>query len=542
MISGKQIKDNSISLAKLLADGDLSFDGYRLSDIGLPLYDSDAANKIYVDSLKESLVLKEAVKVATTSSTELQNIDNTSFVYNGESAGEGTDFWSNVVNPKTIDGISIIDGDRILIKDATNKRGNGIWVYNDSTSKLFRAPDANNIPAQPGFNEVRLGIFVFVVRGTANKNSGWLLVQSGSYPSADTGVYDLGTDELTFMQFTGAGSIIAGTAMSKNVNTLNVNTDGTTIGVDADALYLLANAVSTEKILDGAVTNDKIALSSIESDNIVDGTIIGTDIAEGTITSSNLDVSLFLDITENTAARHVHDNKSVLDGFELIGSPGKLSYEGVEIGYADTIESEDRTIYCSLTGNDTTGDGTTPATAFMTVTRALQDIADVISGATITIVITAGLYSEFDEQANLLAEVSRITLLTSTSKLVLTGETIVEESLSTSFTRNFSDPFILDAASSQGWTANAYRDMFLSNSADSSIVIPIASNGDDYLEISQSVGDFSACNQIHSLGTIIDNSSNPTVLTALLVNGAGTLEIKNIHWINGSVSFLFMRS
>ncbi len=279
MIHGKQIRNASISLAKLLADANFSMDGYKITNLALPTSDTDAASKLYVDSVSQSLIIKDAVKVATTAASELQNQGGSAYVYDPNLSGsEGTDFWSNVVTPKDIDGVALSDGDRILIKDASDARGNGIWVYNDTDNKFYRSDDANNAQSSPGFNEVRIGMFCFVQAGTSNANNGYVLTATSGSPADPTGKYDLGSDTLNFTQFTGAGSIVAGEGLSKTGNTLDVNYDDSTIGLNANTLYvkdqgitatqLGSNAVTEIKINNGAVTVNKIGAGAVSYDKL----------------------------------------------------------------------------------------------------------------------------------------------------------------------------------------------------------------------------------------------------------------------------------
>jgi len=149
----------------------------------------DAATKAYADSIAQGLDLKESVRVASTA-----NIDLTSSS-----------------DPGAIDGVTLSDGDRILLKDQTTVSENGVYtaITAADPSSWARASDVNED------DEVDAGMFVFVEEGSAHSDKGFVLV------SDDPLV--VGTDDLQFTQFSGAGQITAGPGLSKSGDTLSVD-------------------------------------------------------------------------------------------------------------------------------------------------------------------------------------------------------------------------------------------------------------------------------------------------------------------------------
>ena len=198
--------------------GVIDVNNSRISNITDPTQAQDAATKAYVDAVKQSLDIKDSVRVATTANITI-----------------ATDL--NVGD--TIDGITLADGDRVLVKDQTTGSENGIYVAGSSP---VRSADAN------ASDEVTSGMFVFVEEGTANADNGFVLTTDGTIT--------LDTTALTFVQFSGAGQIVAGDALSKTGNTLNVNDDNITLEVNSDNLRI--KGITTTAIGDlliGAATN-----------------------------------------------------------------------------------------------------------------------------------------------------------------------------------------------------------------------------------------------------------------------------------------------
>ena len=156
--------------------------------------------KEYVDAVKVGLDFKDSVRVATTANVTI--------------GGPGA----------TIDGVSLSSGDRVLVKNQSTASQNGIYVWNGAASTMTRATDADSS------TEVTAGMFVFVEEGTVNADNGFVLTTDGSIT--------VGSTSLTFTQFSGAGQIVAGDALVKSGNTLNVNDDNISIAVSSDALRI----------------------------------------------------------------------------------------------------------------------------------------------------------------------------------------------------------------------------------------------------------------------------------------------------------------
>jgi len=132
---------------------------------------------------------------------------------------------SNVITASSngalsVDGVTTVLGDRILVKDegGGSHLENGIYTVTqvgDGSHPyiITRATDADSSA------EVVSGIFVFIEDGTVNDNTGWMLTTNNPIT--------LNTTALSFSQFTGAGSLVVGIGLNRSGATLaaNINLD-----------------------------------------------------------------------------------------------------------------------------------------------------------------------------------------------------------------------------------------------------------------------------------------------------------------------------
>ncbi len=190
--------------------------GHKVTGVGTPTLSTDAANKDYVDNAIQGVTdVKQSCRVATTDSITL--------------SGE-----------QTIDGIAVVTGDRVLVKDQSSaKQNNGIYIV--STSTWSRSTDCDTS------SEVTAGLFTFITEGTVNKNAGFMLTTPDPI--------SLGTTELDFVQFSGAGQIIAGGGMTKSGNTLDIG-EGNGITVNADTIEVKLDGSTLSKSSSGLKVTD----------------------------------------------------------------------------------------------------------------------------------------------------------------------------------------------------------------------------------------------------------------------------------------------
>ena len=196
--------------------GVINVSSARITSLGTPTGGTDAATKNYVDAQLQGLDVKNSVRVATTANGTLS---------------------SAFANGETVDGITLATNDRILLKDQSTGSENGIYTVNASGAPT-RATDFDEN------SEVTGGTFFFVEEGTTNADNGFVMTNDGTVT--------VGTTALVFTQFSGAGQVIAGSALTKSGNTLNVGVDDSSIEINSDALRVKASGI-TNAMLAGSI-------------------------------------------------------------------------------------------------------------------------------------------------------------------------------------------------------------------------------------------------------------------------------------------------
>jgi hypothetical protein len=176
--SGTQTLTNKTLGSGTSLSANLDANSNKIINLSTPTSSTDAANKAYVDSVSQGLDVKQSVRVSTTTNVDLST------------ALEAGD---------VIDGVTLVAGNRVLVKHQTTGADNGLYVV-QSSGAAVRADDANIS------SEVTAGFFTFVEEGTLYGNTGWVLTTDNPIT--------LGTTPLTFTQFSGTGTFTAGSGLT----------------------------------------------------------------------------------------------------------------------------------------------------------------------------------------------------------------------------------------------------------------------------------------------------------------------------------------
>ena len=300
--------DGSIFLAPL-GTGTVDVSSKRITNLASPSGDNDAATKAYVDAVKQGLDVKDSVRVATTANITLS----------------GT---------QSVDGVNVIAGDRVLVKNQTTGSENGIYVV--AAGAWTRAVDANSDA------DVTSGMFTFVEEGTSNGDSGYVMTTNAPIT--------LGTTALVFTQFSGAGQVGAGNGLTKTGNTLDVVGTADRITVNADSVDIASTYAGQSSITTlGTVGTGTWQATTVAVEYGGTGATTGGD-ARTNLGIGEADIVSFgsVSLSDATASTNTSTGAMVVTGGVGIGG-------AMNIGGAVDVNSSLTANSMSVDGNFNTG-------------------------------------------------------------------------------------------------------------------------------------------------------------------------------------------
>jgi len=222
-----------------------------------PTGGTDIVNKTYADSIASGINFHQSVDLATVAALPANT-------YNNGTSGVGATLTANANGALSIDGVAVVVGDRVLIKNEVTQANNGVYTVTQTGSGaavyiLTRATDFDS--AGSGVDQIDQGDFFLVTAGSTLANTSW--VQQTPLPIT------VGTTSIVFLQFgapitysAGTGLTLAGTVFSITNTGLTASTYGSASSVPVIAFNAQGQATS--------VTDTSIAISTSQ---ITSGTL-----------------------------------------------------------------------------------------------------------------------------------------------------------------------------------------------------------------------------------------------------------------------------
>jgi len=258
--------------------GQVHVGGFRIESVGTPTASTDAATKQYVDDVAQGLAVHAPCVVASTDT--LATMSGGTVTYDNGTSGVGATLTIAGSTLTAIDGVTLSTDDRILIKDESTSAHNGIYVYTSSTV-LTRASDFDTPTEMAG------GDFTFVSQGTVYNDTGWVMTDP---------VTTVGTSDVNFVQFSGAGSFTAGAGLTLTGTEFSVNVDGLTTDIQGGNVVVKTSAQLTTPNIGEATGTSLTATGNVAGGNL---TTTGVVSATGNVVGGNLTTAGVVDATGN---------------------------------------------------------------------------------------------------------------------------------------------------------------------------------------------------------------------------------------------------
>ena len=232
------------NLDDLTVGGNIDVDGNRVMNLPEPGHPNDAARKADVDAAIQGLDIRESVKYASTA-----NVSNPT---------------SNQSSAHTIDGTTVVAGDRVLLKNQTTGSQNGIYevTYADPNWSMTRAADLN------ANADASANMFFFVEAGSSLADTGWVCTTD-----APTLL------NLVFAQFSGTGSYTATDGLDITGTAFGIADQGVTLArmanMATDSILGRDTAgAGAPEVLSASTARDVMGLGTsavLDTEAIVDG-------------------------------------------------------------------------------------------------------------------------------------------------------------------------------------------------------------------------------------------------------------------------------
>ena len=248
--------------------GTVDVSGKKITGVGAPTQSTDAATKGYVDATAQGLDVKNSVRAATVGDSGLSGL-------------------------AAVDGVTIVSGDRILVRAQTDAEDNGIYVA--AAGAWSRSVDTD------ATGKITGGTFTFVEQGTLYADTGWVVTSDSPIT--------LDTTPINWTQFSGAGAYTAdgtkamsldGGAFSVKINTTTMAFDGSgNLKVSDTATFVTPNiGAATGSSLDiatGNLTANVVLANAVSIQN--SGNITGANVISGTTLTGTLSTASQPNIT-----------------------------------------------------------------------------------------------------------------------------------------------------------------------------------------------------------------------------------------------------
>jgi|LakMenE01Jun11ns_1017448.scaffolds.fasta_scaffold9936285_2 hypothetical protein len=412
---------NSNVFLKPTGTGTVDVWGARVSNVATPTASTDAATKQYVDDVAQGLHIHASCDAATPAT--LASITGGSVTYDNGTAGVGATLTLGV-GLTTLDGVTLSNGMRILVKNEAAQANNGIYVRTSATV-LTRAADFDTAA------EIQGGDFTFVTAGTEYNSTGWVQIDE---------VNTVGTDPIAWVQFSGAGTYKAGTGLTLTGDTFSITNTAVTASSygsgDAVASFTVnaqgqltaaANVAITANAanLTGTTLAATIVNSSLTSVGTLANLSVTGNISGGNANLGNLATANFFAGTLTTAAQPNITSVGTLTSLDVTGNVAAGNVSGTTGAFTNV--SGNGSALTAITGANVSGQVGNALVAGTVYTNAQPNITSV--GTLTSLAVTGNISS-----GNVSATSANLTTANVTGNVIIGSTTVTSGTVTTTAT------------------------------------------------------------------------------------------------------------
>ena len=222
-----------------------------------PVSGTDIVNKLYADSIASGINFHQSVRLATAAALPANT-------YNNGASGVGATLTANANGALSVDGVAVVAGNRILVKNEVTQANNGVYTVTQIGSGaapyiLTRATDFDS--AGTGVDQIDAGDFFLVTAGSTQSNTSW--VQQTPLPIT------VGTTAIVFTQFAAPVLYSAGTGLTLAGTVFSITNTGVTASTYGSASSVPVLAINAQ----GQVTSASASSIAIAASQITSGTV-----------------------------------------------------------------------------------------------------------------------------------------------------------------------------------------------------------------------------------------------------------------------------
>lgn len=273
---------------------DVAFNAKKITGLADPIAAQDAATKAYVDATSQGLNVHTEATIATTVALVGTYANGTADASGG--LGINATFTITATGATVVDTRTLLLNDRVLLKNQASAVQNGMYIVTTAgttgvSTILTRAEDSNNSIA----GELGVGDFFFIADGS-QAATGWVQTATGTATTPPKGI-KIGTDNITFTQFSGAGTYTASNGVALT------GTNFTFVPLTTGGLQTASGGGSIKLATNSGAATDANGFAIGAGNGIVVGT--STISVDATVVARKLSATLSTSATSYTVTHNL---------------------------------------------------------------------------------------------------------------------------------------------------------------------------------------------------------------------------------------------